>query len=148
MTASEGRLERRYRRLLRCYPRSWREHREEEVISLLMEQAAAEQRSTVGVRTAIDLIGHGIEARLDTALRWLPWRLREQIATAALVVVAGLSLLMLVGEIIAAHIRTASGEVLNHSYFTSGPFLSIGVGDHHDEVLRPAPVRLWNCLRR
>ena len=127
MNALEGRLERRYRRLLRCYPRSWREHREEEVVGLLMEQAAAEQRSTVGVRTAVDLIGHGIEARLDTALSWLPWRLREQIAIAALVVVAGLSLLMLVGEIIAAQIRTASGEVLNYSYFTSGPFLSIGV---------------------
>jgi hypothetical protein len=93
-----------------------------------MEQAAAEQRLTVGVRTAVDLIGHGIEARIDTALRWLPWRLREQIATVALIVVAGLSLLMLVGEIIAAHIRTASGEVLNYSYFTSGPFLSLGVG--------------------
>jgi len=93
-----------------------------------MEQVAAEQRSRVGVRTAIDLIGHGIEARLDTALRWLPWRLREQIATAALVVVAGLSSLLLVGEIIAAHIRTASGEVVNYSYFTSGPFLSVGVG--------------------
>jgi hypothetical protein len=128
VTAAERRLERRYRRLLRCYPRSWREHREEEVIGLLMEQAIAEQRSTVGARTAIDLIGHGIEARLDTALGWLPWRLREQIATAALVVVAGLSLLMLVGEIIAAYIRTASGEVVNYSYFSSGPFLSVGVG--------------------
>jgi hypothetical protein len=128
VNASQSRLERRYRLLLRCYPRSWREHREEEAVGLLIEQAAAEQRSTVGVRTAIDLVGHGIEARLDTALGWLPWRLREQIATAALVVVAGLSLLMLVGEIIAAHIRTASGEVLNGNYFSSGPFLSMGVG--------------------
>ena len=128
MTAPERRLARRCRRLLRCYPRSWREHREEEVIGLLMQQAAAEQQSTAGLRTVIDLIGHGLEARLDTALRWLPWRLRERIATAALVVVAGLSLLMLVGELIAAHIRTASGEVLNHNYFTSGPFLSLRAG--------------------
>ena len=128
MTTSQGRLERGYRRLLRCYPRSWREHREEELVGLLMEQAAAAKQSTVGVRTAIDLIGHGLEARLDTSLRSLPWRLREQIATAALVVVASLSLLLLVGEIIAAHIRTASGEVVNYSYFPSGPFLSVGVG--------------------
>ena len=128
MTASQERLERGYRRLLRCYPRSWREHREEELVGLLMEQAAAAKQSTVGVRTAIDLIGHGLEARLDTSLRSLPWRLREQIATAALVVVASLSLLLLVGEIIAAHVRTASGEVVNYSYFPSGPFLSVGVG--------------------
>jgi hypothetical protein len=61
-----------------------------------MQQAAAEQRSTVGVRAAIDLIGHGLEARLDSAVRWLPWRLRDQIAAAALVIAAGLSLLLLV----------------------------------------------------
>lgn len=127
MTASGGRLERDYRRLLRCYPRSWRERREEEVVGLLMELAAVERRSTVGARTAIDLVGHGVEARLDGALRWLPWRLREQIAAVALMVVAGLSLLLLGGEIIAAQVRTASGEVFNYGYFTSGPFLTIGV---------------------
>ena len=127
MTGSADRLERRYRRLLRWYPRSWREHREEEVVNLLIEQAAAEQRSRVEVRTAVDLIGHGLEARLDAALSWLPWRLREQVATVALVAAAGLSLLLLVGEIVAAHVRTASGEVLNYSYLTAGPILSIGV---------------------
>ena len=127
MTAPEVRLERGYRRLLRCYPRSWRQHREEEVVSLLMEQAAAEQRSTIGPRAAVDLIGHGLEARLDTALRWLPWRLREQFAMTALVVAAGLSLVMLVGEIIGAHYRPPANE--NYGpYFISGPFLTIGVG--------------------
>lgn len=127
MTASEGRLERGYRRLLRCYPRSWRRYREEEVVSLLMEQAAAEQRLTVGLRAAIDLIGHGIEARIDTTLRWLPWRLREQIAMAASwsqpVFHRSCWWAISSGSIPAAPEESNYGQ-----YFISGPFLTIGVG--------------------
>ena len=146
MTASVARLERQYRRLLRCYPRSWRQHREEEVVSLLLEQAAAEQRSTVGVRAAIDLIGHGIEARIDTALRWLPWRLREQVAMAALVVAAGLSLIMLVGEIIGAHHRPPAEEISSYGlYFISGPFLTIGVGMYFGYMTAALPLRGGTC---
>ena len=161
MTASKARLERQYRRLLRCFPRSWRQHREEEVISLLMEQAAAEQRSTVGVRAAVDLIGHGIEARIDTALRWLPWRLREQVAMAALVVAAGLSLVMLVGEVVGAHYRPPADEISNYGlYFISGPFLTIGVGMYFGYMTAallcvvgraaspPPSVATWSPARR
>jgi hypothetical protein len=67
------RLEQRYRRLLRAYPRTWRRHREEEALGLLLEQAAAEQRSTIGLLETLDLVGHGLETRFDSALRWLPW---------------------------------------------------------------------------
>lgn len=122
-------LERRYRRLLRAYPRKWRQHREEEALSVLMEQATADRRSTIGWGAALDLAGHGLEARLDSALAWLPWRLREQVAMAALVTAAGLSLLMLVGEVIGARYRPPVEELQNYSrYFISGPFLTIGVG--------------------
>jgi hypothetical protein len=43
------------------------------------------------------------------------------------VVAAGLSLIMLLGEMIGAHYRSRYG-MGNLSYFTSGPFLTIGVG--------------------
>lgn len=122
-------LEQRYRRLLRAFPSSWRRHREEEALSVLLEQAAAEERSTVGLGEALDLVGHGLEARLDSALRWLPWRLREQVASTALVTAAALSLLMLVGEVIGARYRPPAEELQHYGrYFISGPFLSIGVG--------------------
>ena len=89
-------------------------HREEKVVGLLMEQAVAEKRSTVGVARppTSSVTARGPARHIPTVV---PWRLRNR-STAALVVVASLWPTLLVGEIIAAHIRTASGEVLNHSY--------------------------------
>jgi hypothetical protein len=50
-------LERRYRRLLAFYPRAFRRHREQEILSVLMAGAAAGQRWP-RLREATDLIRH------------------------------------------------------------------------------------------
>lgn len=129
MTAPTSRLQRSYRRLLHCYPRSWRRHHEDEMVGVLLDQAEATGRSTVPVATALDLVGHGLEERLEVGLRWLPLRVREQTALVALVAGAGLSLVLLVGEMIGAHYRMPPESVEHYgASFISGPFLTIGVG--------------------
>jgi len=55
-----ARLARRYRRLLFCYPR---EHRREELLATLLE-AAPPGRTRPTVREAVNLIRHGLRARL------------------------------------------------------------------------------------
>lgn len=95
---------------------------------MLLDQAEAAGRTRISIGVAADLVGHGVEERLEHLLRWWPSG-RQQVAAAALVVAAGLSLLMLAGEVIGAHYRPPAAEVSDYSvYFLSGPFLSIGVG--------------------
>jgi hypothetical protein len=56
-------LELRYRRLLRAYPRSYREHRGEEIIATLMEDSTP-GRSRPDRRAAVDLLLGGLRERL------------------------------------------------------------------------------------
>ena len=56
-------LERRYRRLLACYPRSFRRENEEEILGVLLSTAADGQRR-VGLTEAADLIRGAVRARL------------------------------------------------------------------------------------
>lgn len=122
MNLGESRLERGYRRLLRLYPRDWRAHREEALVSLLLQRAADEHRTRVGLADTLDLVGHAAEARLDRACAWLPWSVRDKVASAALVTASVLALLLLIGEIIGARYRLAGTS----PYFTGGPVQSIG----------------------
>jgi hypothetical protein len=129
VTTPTERLERRYQLLLHCYPAAWRRHRGDEMIAVLLAQAEDEGRATVSLAAAVDLVGHGLEERLEALLRWLPASLRRPVATVSLTVAAGLALVMLAGEVIGAHDRLPPEEIHTHSqYFTSGPFLTIGVG--------------------
>lgn len=58
-----GSLERRYRRLLACYPRAFRREHEQEILSVLMAGAGGAQRwPTPG--EAADLIRHGVWMRV------------------------------------------------------------------------------------
>ncbi|WP_375423826.1 hypothetical protein [uncultured Friedmanniella sp.] len=128
MTTSTG-LERRCRRLLRCYPAAWRRRHEDEMVAVLLDQADAAGRSSLTASVALDLVGHGAEERLESMLRWLPDRLRTQIAVVTLTVAAGLALTLLVGEVLGARHRVPTAEIDVHGhYFNSGPFLTIGVG--------------------
>lgn len=123
------RLETRCRLLLRCYPKRWRERHEDELVGVLVETVETGGRSGIGLPTALDLVGHGLEERLDSVLRRVPERSRRQTAAAALVVAAGLSLLLLVGEVLGARARPPAEEIQPlGAFFVSGPFLTIGVG--------------------
>lgn len=63
--ASVDALEASYRRLLSRYPRSWREHREEEVLAVLMEGAFEEGRTHPTGPEAWDLARHALATRLS-----------------------------------------------------------------------------------
>lgn len=56
-------LRRRYRRLLLCYPRAYRRARGDELLATLLE-AAPPGRTRPTPREAVDLIRHGLRARL------------------------------------------------------------------------------------
>ena len=52
-------LERRYRRLLRAYPRAWRERRDDEIVTVLLDAAPGDQ-GRPSVRDALDLVRSGV----------------------------------------------------------------------------------------
>lgn len=74
-------IERRYRRVLRWYPRSWRERHGDVMISTLFEVAAAEGRREPRRRDLANLAIAGLAARLGV---FLPSSARDVISTAAL----------------------------------------------------------------
>ena len=57
-------LERGYRRVLACYPRSFLRENAEEVLAVLLDGAAAEGRARVGLAEAADLVRGGVRMRL------------------------------------------------------------------------------------
>ncbi|MET8308732.1 hypothetical protein [Micromonospora sp. NPDC005173] len=63
MPPTDPSLARRYRRLLRCYPREWRQARATEVISLLLDTAPT-GRTRPTVRETADLVRAGLRCRL------------------------------------------------------------------------------------
>jgi hypothetical protein len=63
-------LERRYRRLLRCYPPSHREVHREEMLGVLLDTARPGQR-TPGLRQAVNLAACGLAIRVRRIPGWL-----------------------------------------------------------------------------
>jgi|HubBroStandDraft_1064217.scaffolds.fasta_scaffold127184_2 hypothetical protein len=61
--AGQARLERAYRRILACYPRSFRRDNEEEILAVLLD-TAAEGQVRVGLAEAADLIRGALRMRL------------------------------------------------------------------------------------
>jgi hypothetical protein len=64
----EQRLERRYRRLLACYPRAFRRENKEEILAVLLACAQVGQQRP-GLAASVDLIKGAIGARLWPATR-------------------------------------------------------------------------------
>jgi hypothetical protein len=65
----QARLERGYRRVLACYPRSFRRESEDEIVAVLMSTASADQRR-VGLAEAGDLIRGAVRMRLRPSRPW------------------------------------------------------------------------------
>lgn len=100
-------LERRYRKLLRILPRSYREAREEELLGVLME-GSAEGRRWPEVREALSVARLGLRARLPEAAGAdrVPGRVG---AIMRAVAIAGTLLLSFTGAVqLAAVMRNAS----------------------------------------
>lgn len=65
----QARLERGYRRVLACYPRSFRRESEDEIIAVLLSSAGEGQRR-VGLAEAVDLIRGALRMRLRPSRPW------------------------------------------------------------------------------
>ncbi|EFC79766.1 hypothetical protein [Parafrankia sp. EUN1f] len=89
-------LEVTYRRLLRCYPRRWREARGEEFLATLLECAEAAGRTRPDLPEVLDLVAHGLAARCGIGTDLVPSPVRQRIATLALALGAAFALVLLV----------------------------------------------------
>ncbi len=99
MTRRSAQPEKAYRFLLRAYPRRWRAHREDEVVSLLTEVARAEGRRRPALSEAGDLLVHGLATRAEVGLRCVPAVVRERVALLGLLTGAWLAAVaILLGE--------------------------------------------------
>jgi hypothetical protein len=88
-------LERRYRRLLACYPAAFRREHEQEIVTVLMASAEQGQRWPRLAETA-DLLRSATHMRLQTRLRtFFAWEYRHRRVTVPVRVVSGIWLVAL-----------------------------------------------------
>jgi hypothetical protein len=97
-------LERRYRRLLRAYPHAWRERREDEIVTVLLD-AAPEDQARPAVSDALDLLRSGVTERLRSTGSDPAWAsgagLAGLIALTLVVAFSALQLLVLLPDPVA-----------------------------------------------
>jgi hypothetical protein len=118
--AAQQALERRYRRLLRCYPPGHREVYREEMLGVLLAAARPGQRAP-GARQAANVAACGLAIRARRALSWLggPW----QDALAVVSLITPVLMFILAALTLAAAIR---GAVAGHeSLRATVPWLSL-----------------------
>ena len=97
-------LERRYRRLLRCYPPSHSEVHREEMLGVLLAAARPGQRGP-GVSQTVNLVACGLAIRARRALAAAPWQdalaVLSLIAPALILIIAALNLAVTTREVVA-----------------------------------------------
>ena len=111
-------LERRYRRLLRCYPPGHRQVHREEMLGVLLATARPGQRAP-GARQTVNLIACGLAIRTRRALSSLAdetWQ--DALAVVSLITPA----LMLVVAALDFALAIREAMVENHAYPAAGPF--------------------------
>ncbi|RNI21682.1 hypothetical protein [Flexivirga caeni] len=103
---SEGSLERRYRRLPKCYPASYRADHEEEMISVLIDGAASGQEHPKPAESA-DLVRHGLGERLARLGDQIPGPWERKHAKAMFPIRLGIALWLCVlsGLLIGYHLQ-------------------------------------------
>jgi hypothetical protein len=93
-------LESRYRRAIRAYPASWRAKHGEELVGVLLDVAARQNRTRATAAELVHLMVHGAAARVNQVLSVVPRRRRDRIAAIGTVTGTALALVMLVlGEL-------------------------------------------------
>lgn len=117
--AGVTRLEQGYRRILACYPRSFRSDSQEEILAVLLD-TAAEGQARVGAAEAWDLIRGAVRMRLWPAAR-RPWSVRAAVtlmlAGAAAELAALVTVVVTWGAVraaVAAQHPAAASPVLAH----------------------------------
>jgi hypothetical protein len=102
-------LERRYRRLLRCYPPGHRQVHREEMLGVLLATARPGQRAP-GARQTVNLVACGLAIRARRALRSLtdePWQdalaVVSLITPALMLIIAALDFAVVIREAVVGH---------------------------------------------
>lgn len=135
------------RRLLRAYPRAWRDAHEEEVLGVLLDAAEVRGARRPALADAVDVLGHGLLVRARLTGGAPDGRARELTAVLALASLTALSaVFLLFGEWWPWPTRTAlepGWSVADHPG-SPGPFLTAG-GPLMPVLLGPAVLVL---LRR
>lgn len=122
-------LERRYRRLLRCYPPSHREAHREEMLGVLLAVARPGQR-TPDLWPTVNLVACGLAIRARRALSWLaagePWQ--DALAVVSLIgpvlmlIIATLDLVVAVQGAVALN-----QDIAAHGIAFAAPFWQLGL---------------------
>jgi hypothetical protein len=136
------RLERRYRRLLRAYPASYREQRSDEMVAVLMSAAEPGRRSP-SLAEAADLVQSGLRTRVTFARRDLgapvSTRAIRHAGLVMLVVATAVAGAVVVGVTVLGYTVFQPGQLSNQTYPEA---VRIGVG----VVLGAFPAALFAQL--
>jgi hypothetical protein len=116
--ARAAELERRYRRLLRCYPPSHRAAHREEMLGVLLAAARPGQRRP-GAAQTLNLVGCGLAIRARRALTAEPWQ------DALAVVSVAIPVLMLVIAALSIALSVWQAVALDHAYPLTRPFWTL-----------------------
>jgi hypothetical protein len=109
-------LERRYRRLLRCYPSGQRE----EMLGVLLAAARPGQRAP-GARQTVNLVACGLAIRARRAVAAGPWQ--DALAVVSLII----PVLMLVIAILDVAVTVRQQVAIDHAYPPGIPFWRLGL---------------------
>jgi hypothetical protein len=113
-------LERRYLRLLRCYPPSHREAHREEMLGVLLDAARPGQRAP-GLTQAVNLAACGLAIRARRLLIPGPWQ--DALAVVSLITPA----LMLISSVLDVGTTVRETVMQDHSYPPGIPFWNMGL---------------------
>jgi hypothetical protein len=113
-------LERRYRRLLRCYPPSHRAAHHDEMLGVLLAAARPGQRAP-RLTQAVNLVACGLAIRARRALVAGPWQ--DALAVVSLIA----PVLMLVSSVLDVGTTVRETVMLDHSYPPVLPFWSLSL---------------------
>ena len=119
-TEPAGALERRYRRLLRCYPPGHRQVHREEMLGVLLATARPGQRAP-GARQTVNLVACGLAIRARRALAGEPWQ--DALAVVSLITPA----LMLVIAALDFAVAARQVAAVDLAYPLAGPFWQLGL---------------------
>lgn len=101
MSNAGSRLEITYRRTLNAYPRSWRSNYGDEFIGVMLDIAESQQRTTPKTTELVNLVFHGITARLLLVISKIaPIHRRNRVSAAATVTTTAMAVaMMILGEL-------------------------------------------------
>jgi hypothetical protein len=113
-------LERRYRRLLRCYPPGHRQVHREEMLGVLLATARPGQRAP-GARQTANLVACGLAIRARRALAGEPWQ--DALAVVSLIT----PVLMLIIAVLDLAVAVRQVVAVDLAYPLAGPFWQLGL---------------------